>query len=138
MAFRGCHLAALFATLAFVRIPPCATGAEVKELKFLVKGSAPQPYELLFIKDGNSLTAICNCPAGEHGNFCKHRISLLDGKPKGLVSDNAEQVAVVVEWLVGTDVETALLELRVVEKDKAAPKADLVAAKRKLARAMNS
>ncbi|WP_156762708.1 hypothetical protein [Woeseia oceani] len=110
----------------------------MKELKFLVKGSAPQPYELLFIKDGNSLTAICNCPAGEHGNFCKHRISLLDGKPKGLVSDNAEQVAVVVEWLVGTDVETALLELRVVEKDKAAPKADLVAAKRKLARAMNS
>ncbi|MEQ8206509.1 MAG: SWIM zinc finger family protein [Woeseia sp.] len=110
----------------------------MKELKFLVKGSAPQPYELVFIKDGDSLTAICNCPAGEHGNFCKHRIGLLDGKPKGLTSDNAEEVATVVEWLVGTDVETALRELRVVEKDKTAPKADLVAAKKKLARAMNS
>ena len=110
----------------------------MNELKFLVKGSAPQPYELIFIKDGASLTAICNCPAGAHGNFCKHRIGILDGKPKGLVSDNAEQVTTVVEWLVGTDVEAALHALRAIEKDKTVPKSDLAAAKKKLARAMNS
>lgn len=110
----------------------------MNELKFLVKGSAARPYELIFIKDGDSLTAICSCPAGEHGNFCKHRIAILDGKPKGLVSDNAEQVTTVLDWLTGTDVEVALRALRTVEMDKAASKPELAAAKKKLARAMNS
>lgn len=110
----------------------------MKELIFHVKGSAKEPYELIFIKDGESLTAICNCPAGAHGNFCKHRIGILDGKPGGIVSDNADKAPMVLEWLTGTDVEAALAELREIEKDAEAPKSKLTAAKKKLARAMNT
>jgi uncharacterized Zn finger protein len=108
------------------------------ELIFHVKGSAREPYELIFIKDGDSLTALCNCPAGSHGNYCKHRIGILDGKTGNITSDNADQVPTVVAWLAGTDVETALVELRSLEKDADAPKNELAAAKKKLARAMNS
>lgn len=108
------------------------------EIKFSVKGSAAQPYQLIFIKDGDSLTAICSCPAGEHGNFCKHRISILDGKTRGIVSENADQVATVAAWLAGTDVESALAEVRQIDAGPDVDKKALAAAKRRLARAMNS
>lgn len=110
----------------------------VEELSFLVKGSGKEPYEVIFIKDGASLTAICNCPAGTYGNFCKHRISILEGDGKAIASDNAGKVAAVVEWLAGTDVDTALKELRLAEKTPNPEKTALNAAKRKLARAMNT
>jgi hypothetical protein len=110
----------------------------LSELVFQVKGSSVKPYEITFIKDGDSLTALCSCPAGQYGNFCKHRIAILDGNGKAIVSDNTEQVATVVDWLQGTDVAMALEEFREIEKIKGTPKSSLVAAKRKLARAMNS
>ena len=110
----------------------------MKELMVLVKGSSADPYEVTFIKDGDSLTALCSCPAGQYGNFCKHRISILDGNGKAIVSDNAEQVSTVLDWLQGTDVATALSEFRELERASDTPKSALVAAKRKLARAMNS
>jgi uncharacterized Zn finger protein len=110
----------------------------MEELNFLVKGSSADPYEVTFIKDGSSLTALCTCPAGTYGNFCKHRISILDGITKMITSDNANQVATVVGWLAGTDVETALSEMRQAEKIADPDKTALNAAKRKLARAMNS
>lgn len=108
------------------------------QLHFLVQGSTPNPYEVTFIKDGDSLTAICSCPAGEFGNFCKHRIAILDGSANAIKSDNAGQVSLVQEWLAGTDVEAALTELRSAENDAKTDKKAVVAAKRKLARAMNS
>lgn len=108
------------------------------ELNFHVKGSSAEPYELTFIKDGDSLTALCSCPAGQYGNFCKHRIAILDGNGKAIVSDNADQVVTVVAWLQGTDVAAALTEFRVIEASKEASKSELIAAKRKLARTMNS
>ncbi len=64
----------------------------MEELNFLVKGSSADPYEVTFIKDGSSLTALCTGPAGTYGNFCKHRISILDGISEMIASDNANQV----------------------------------------------
>ncbi len=110
----------------------------LSELIFRVKGSSAEPYEVTFIKDGVSLTALCSCPAGQYGNFCKHRIAILDGDSRAIVSDNAESVSTVVGWLQGTDVAAALAEFRELEKSADRPKSALVAAKRKLARAMNS
>ena len=110
----------------------------MEELVFLVKGSSADPYEVTFIKDGASLTAICTCPAGTYGNFCKHRISILDGVATAISSDNAEKVTTVAGWLSGTDVEAALSEMREAEKIADPDKKTLNDAKRKLARAMNT
>ena len=106
----------------------------MKQMTFKVKGSATEPYELTFIEDGDSLTALCTCPAGEFGNVCKHRTNILDGKTAAITSGNEHEVATIQEWLKGSDVETALNELRDAEKAGENP----AAAKRKLARAMNS
>lgn len=110
----------------------------MEQLSIQVKGSSPEPYETTFIKDDDSLTALCTCPAGSFSNVCKHRVAILDGKTAAVLDDDKGKVAKVVEWLVGTDVEAALRELRRVEADKSDNKDALVAAKRKLARAMNS
>lgn len=110
----------------------------MEELTFLVKGSAKDPYEVIFIKDGDSLTAICDCPAGTFSNVCKHRVNILDGDARSITSDNADKVSTVVAWLVGSDVEAALNDLRAIEKLKDKDKTALNDAKRKLARAMNT
>ena len=108
----------------------------MEQLDFLVKGSSPEPYELTFIKDGDSLTAICTCPAGTYGNFCKHRIAILDGDSRAVTSNNADKVEQVVEWLPGTDVAEALAQLRAAEKEGV--KTAIMNAKKKLARSMNT
>lgn len=110
----------------------------MKDVIFLVQGSSVEPYEVTFIKDESSLTALCTCPAGQFGNFCKHRIAILDGKVAAISSSNVDQVQTVVEWLVGTDVEAALVEMREAEKIADNAKKNLAALKKKLAKAMNS
>ena len=110
----------------------------MEELIFHVRGSSSAAYEVTFIKDGASLTALCTCPAGQFGNFCKHRIAILDGKPDSISSGNADQVRTVTGWLAGTDVEAALSGLREAEKIAEYPKDELAVLKKRLARAMNS
>ena len=109
----------------------------MEEIYFLVQGSAAEPYKVTFRKKGNNLSAYCTCPAGENGQYCKHRFRILDGFDDGIVSNNNNEVAIVKTWLAGTDVEAVLLE--VAEKEKALEKAkkDLSIIKKKLARTMN-
>lgn len=110
----------------------------LSELVFRVKGSSADPYEITFLKDGDSLTALCSCPAGQFGNFCKHRIAILEGDGTAIVSENTDQLPIVIDWLRGSDVGAALSEYRDAEKSRDQPKSVLIAARRKLARAMNS
>ena len=110
----------------------------MEEANFLVKGSGPKPYEVTFIKDGTSLTAICTCPAGTFGNLCKHRVAILDGDIKAISSENIDQVAKVTQWLVGSAVETVLAELRNAEKSGQHAKDEIMALKKKLAKVMNT
>ena len=110
----------------------------MEQLDFVVKGSSSDAYEITFIKDGDSLTALCTCPAGQFGGPCKHRIAILDGNASGVTSDNADKVVTVTGWLEGSDVQVALSELRNAEKTGNASKADLAALKKKLGRAMNT
>lgn len=114
------------------------TGLIVEQLVFLVKGSSADPYELTFIKDGTSLTALCTCPAGQFGSPCKHRIAILDGQFAAISSGNADQAPKIKDWLAGTDVEAALAELRAAEQSAECSKDELAALKKKLARAMNT
>ena len=108
------------------------------QLTIQVRGSSPDPYDLTFIKDGTSLTALCTCPAGTFGNVCKHRVLVLGGDTDAVVEDDGGKVATVVEWLVGTDVEAAMREMDQASSAPDATKESLAAAKKKLAKAMNS
>lgn len=106
------------------------------QLDFLVQGSSSDPYEVTFLRDGRNLTALCTCAAGSYGQHCKHRIGLLTGQTKGLVSDNRDDVTTLLGWVDGTDVAEALTELAEAEAEAKAANAKLKAAKKKLARVM--
>lgn len=107
----------------------------MEEINFLVQGSAPEPYEVTFLWDGSRLSALCTCPAGQNGQYCKHRIGILENTPSGIVSDNSESISQVLSWLEGTTLESALSEYR--QADEALVDAKkLSAAKKTLARVM--
>ena len=107
----------------------------MEEIRFIVQGSAEEPYRVTFRKKGNNLSAYCTCPAGDNGQYCKHRINILCGITQEIVSGNEANVQVVTSWLPGTDVEAALFAVIDAEKQCEKAKLELSAAKKRLARA---
>jgi hypothetical protein len=110
----------------------------MNEIVFSVQGSAPEPYEVRFIRrEGGDLTATCTCPAGAMGQYCKHRFSILSGSTTGIVGEKAGDVATVASWLSGSDVEKALLALDQAERELEAAKKRVSVAKKLVANAMS-
>lgn len=109
----------------------------MNQMEFNVQGSSPEPYNVIIRKIGNNLTALCDCPAGMNRLYCKHRFNILNGIVDGIVSENTEQVLIVESWLPGTDVDEALQEVKIAEKDLDEAKKYLSKLKKKLAKAMH-
>jgi len=105
----------------------------VETCVFLIKGSASEPYKVTFEKDGSNLSAYCTCPAGQNGQYCKHRFAILAGNLDAVVSENVVDVKRVAGWLLGTDVESALQDVALAEEELTRAKKKLSAAKRSLA-----
>ena len=106
--------------------------------EFLVQGSSPQPYRVMFHRRAaGNLSAYCTCAAGESGMFCKHRVRILCGLVDGIVSDNHPDVTMVGQWLTGTDVETALQAVVSLEREADRIKRALSEAKKALSRALH-
>lgn len=105
-------------------------------ITFQVQGSASVPYEVVFSREGSNLTATCTCPAGLVGQYCKHRFNILYGAVDDIVSNNENEVATVVGWLPGTDVEAAMKVVAAAEAEVERAKKAATAAKKSLARVM--
>lgn len=109
----------------------------MEEIFFEVQGSAPKPYRVSFVRQSSTnLSAYCTCAAGENGQYCKHRFTIMEGQKKGIVSTNADDVKIIQSWLVGTDIEKALLKLRDIEREAERIKTELTLAKKNLAKAL--
>ena len=108
------------------------------QLQFLVQGSSIEPYEVIFSKDGDEIYVTCTCQAAEMGKHCKHRIGILDGDTKNIVSDNENEVAIVRSWLEGSLLKLAYNAYKKAEANEAAAKKRLTHAKNRLALTMNA
>ncbi len=106
------------------------------EFAFLVSGSQPEPYRVVFSVDGADASAICSCAAGAFDKSCKHRIGLLEGDITHLASDNPNDVLRLAQAMQGTDVLEAMHVLAEAEDRFDAAKKAVTEAKRRLARAM--
>jgi len=107
-------------------------------LTFLVQGSAPEPYEVAFTITGGSITATCSCPAGKNGQYCKHRVSILQGSRSGIVSGNGEAVQTVLAALPGTAIEAALADFQNAARELERAKSADATAKKALAAALKT
>ena len=108
----------------------------MEKITFKVQGSAREPYNTDFSRTGTNIAAYCSCPAGKVGQLCKHRLGILQGNTKGIVSGNDGEVQTVMSWIRGTDVEDTLRQLHEAEKGFEDVKKQLYALKRRLARAL--
>ncbi len=105
----------------------------MERIQFQVQGSAEEPYKVTFERDGSNLSAYCTCPAGENGQYCKHRFAILDGNDDNIVSNNKSEVKKIMSWLPGSDVEKALIKLAEAEEEFEEAKQKLSDAKKKVA-----
>lgn len=109
----------------------------LSSIEFMVQGSAPSPYKVKFTFDGvQNLNAYCTCKAGENGQYCKHRFSILRGEASAIVSKNLEDVAIVRSWLAGSDIEMAIHEVAEAEHNFDSARKKLTLAKKALVKAM--
>ncbi|MNY21848.1 hypothetical protein D3C86_1554220 [compost metagenome] len=106
-------------------------------LKFNVQGSVEEPYAVTFERIGAKLRAYCSCEAAERGLHCKHRINILKGDKKGIVSGNEADVPKVVSMLAGTKLEIIMKEVGALEDEAERIKKELKKSKEKLARWMD-
>jgi len=110
----------------------------MKEIEFLVQGSSAEPYRVTFIRGEHNLAAFCTCPAGENGMYCKHRFAILAEDGSAITSKNGDQLVTVREWLSGTALEVALIEIAGALHEYDAAKNRLADAKRTVAQAMRN
>ena len=89
-----------------------------------------------FTKKGANISAYCTCPAGENGQYCKHRFGILAGSFTNVISANADDIALVSSWLPGSDIEAAWVEVKRLEHEAEQIKSQLSNAKKALAKAM--
>lgn len=110
----------------------------MESIECLVQGSGSEPYRVVIRKDGGNLTAFCSCPAGSNGQSCKHRLRLLSGNPEGALDVGKDQLAMIVSWVSGSDVEVALQALAKAEDQLALSQRAVAAAKKRLAEALRT
>lgn len=109
-------------------------------IKFLVQGSEEEPYEIIFDKEGDRVTATCSCPAGVKGptgQCCKHRIGILRGDSDRVVSANIEDIKIVQGWIAGSDIEIEVHKLAEGEAELERARRKVAAAKKALAKVMS-
>jgi hypothetical protein len=104
--------------------------------EFLVQGSEPSPYRVVFKKNGTDIKAACSCRAGMNGLLCKHRLSILDGDKGAVVSTNSDQVTEVASWLEGSNVAAAISEVVLLEAEKKLIEEKIKRAKKLVAKAL--
>ncbi|MBF0161896.1 MAG: hypothetical protein HQL88_06375 [Magnetococcales bacterium] len=81
----------------------------MKELHFRVQTSSDTPHYTVSIhKDDKNISAHCTCEHGGRETLCKHRLAILSGKAKWIISDNAADVKRVLSWVAWSDVGQAI------------------------------
>ena len=76
-------------------------------IKFLVKGSESEPYQVTFWREESNIKSSCTCRAGKARYACKHRFAMLEADVTNLVSGNFEDIGTLQELIQGTDISQA-------------------------------
>ena len=106
-------------------------------LKFIVRGSKGDEYEIIAEKSQTSLRISCTCAAGMQGTWCGHRLALIGGDTSSLLSGSEEDMKSLREMLTGTLLERRYALICQLEQDKSTIDLKLKAERKALGREMN-
>ena len=105
-------------------------------MKFIFKSSSTdEEYTVTVEEMPGEVSIFCTCPAGSNGTHCKHRLAILDGDDSKTIRAT-HPAAEVKAVLAGTQLGASLDHLKECEMQAAEATANLKAAKKQLARAM--
>ena len=110
----------------------------MKHFIFDIKGSAEEPYRVDIWFQGRLVNAICDCAAGQNGQYCKHRDAIFRGDTSAIVSGNATDALEVVSLFDETNAKTMLANIQSLEAEIETKKKLLTSQKKALARSLNN
>ncbi len=108
------------------------------EITILVKSSSrDEPYVVAVSSTEKGLSILCDCPAGEWGKYCKHKMAIVLADEKILYdeeqTDNFNKIS---KWISESSYPHLVTELRESEKSLEAAKRAVKNQKEKIARSM--
>lgn len=111
---------------------------EHMEITILVKSSSrDEPYVVTVSSTETGLSILCDCPAGEWGKYCKHKVAIVLADEKILYdeeqTDNFNKIS---KWISESSYPNLVTELRESEKSLEAAKRAVKNQKEKIARSM--
>lgn len=104
--------------------------------EFSIQGSAEEPYHIVFTRAGGLVVGVCSCPAGENGQWCKHRLGILREDPAICAGLDPVAIAAVRSWLPGTLLERVIAEVAAAEAELEKAQAVVKKAKKRLSAAL--
>lgn len=108
------------------------------EITILVKSSSrEEPYAVAVSSTESGLFIFCDCPAGEWGKYCKHKMAIVLADERILYdeeqNDNFKKVT---EWISKSGYPDLVTELRTSEKALEEAKKNVKNQKEKIAKLM--
>lgn len=110
----------------------------MEKILLLAKSSSrEEPYSVEFRLKDNLLSVECDCPAGERGQLCKHKLSFISHKKAMLYdSEQAQELDKVCKWVECSDFSELLKVLEETERELEQAKRKLKTTKMKFGRLM--
>jgi uncharacterized Zn finger protein len=108
------------------------------EITILVKSSSrPEPRTVHVTRDDSGLSFFCDCPAGNWGRICKHKMALAAGNDSMLYDEdqrgNFEKVK---DWVAQSGYPDLIKELKAAENEQKSAREKVSDIKVKITRAM--
>ena len=118
------------------------TGRKATNVEIILKArssSRPEPYLVVFLWNNKTISVSCDCPAGELGQLCKHKLALLQNDASMLYdADQNDDLNKAFKWVQSTSFSSLLNELeeteRQTEQTIAKAKKQLASIKQKVGR----
>ena len=108
------------------------------EVTILVKSSSrPEPRTVHVTRDDSGLSYFCDCPAGNRGSICKHKMALAKGDDSMLYDeDQRKHFEKIMDWVNQSGYPELIKELKEAENELESAKEKVRDIKVKITRGM--
>ena len=108
------------------------------EITILVKSSSrDEPYAVVITSTESGLSIFCDCPAGEWGKYCKHKMSIVLADERILYDEKQScNFKKVTEWISKSGYPGLVAGFHTTEKELEAAKKNVKKQKEKIAQLM--